>query len=143
MAASLGIGRRSPSTYPAFGGSNEGKDRERARGSPLTTNVPVAWRNQHDRHGMIGVSLDDCTFTSAYVTILESTPISRCSRHQEVVARSSTEAEFWALATAASETIWILHLLHELGFPLSSPPKLLCDNLGALISATIQLNIFT
>uniref|UniRef100_A0A6N2LIS6 Uncharacterized protein n=1 Tax=Salix viminalis TaxID=40686 RepID=A0A6N2LIS6_SALVM len=27
--------------------------------------------------------------------------------------------------------MWILHLLQELGSPLSSPPKLLCDNLGA------------
>jgi hypothetical protein len=27
--------------------------------------------------------------------------------------------------------LWLLALLHELGFPLKVPPSLLCDNLGA------------
>jgi len=31
----------------------------------------------------------------------------------------------------ASETMWLLNLLNELGFPLQAPPSLLYDNLRA------------
>ena len=47
------------------------------------------------------------------------------------MAHSSTEAEYRALANAASETSWLLSLFKELGLPLFGQPKLLCDNLGA------------
>ena len=52
-------------------------------------------------------------------------------KKQRVVARSTTEAEYRALANGASETMWLLALLQELGFSLKLPPSLLCDNLGA------------
>lgn len=52
------------------------------------------------------------------------------------VARSSTEAEYRALAKAASKTMWLQNLLKELGFPLKTAPQLLCDNIH--ISASIQ-----
>ena len=35
------------------------------------------------------------------------------------------------MATAATESVWLLSLLQELKFCLSQPPLLLCDNLGA------------
>lgn len=47
------------------------------------------------------------------------------------MARSSTEAEYRALATAASDIAWIKSLLDELGLTLHAPPLLLCDNVGA------------
>ncbi|RVW30528.1 Retrovirus-related Pol polyprotein from transposon RE2 [Vitis vinifera] len=53
------------------------------------------------------------------------------SKKQRAVTRSSTEAEYRALANAASETSWLLSLFKELSLPLSGQPKLLCDNLGA------------
>jgi hypothetical protein len=52
-------------------------------------------------------------------------------KKQRVVARSTTEAEYRALANGILKTLWLLVLLHELGFPLKVPPSLLCDNLGA------------
>ncbi|RVW26825.1 Retrovirus-related Pol polyprotein from transposon RE1 [Vitis vinifera] len=52
-------------------------------------------------------------------------------KKQRVVARSTTEAKYRALANGASETMWLLALLQELGFSLKLPPSLLCDNLGA------------
>ena len=42
-----------------------------------------------------------------------------------------TEAEYRALAAATSELIWISSLLREIGFPLTSPPRLFRDNIGA------------
>ena len=74
---------------------------------------------------------DDRTSTSAYISFLGVNPISWSSKKQRAVARSSTEAEYRALANAASETSWLLSLFKELGLPLFGQPKLLCDNLGA------------
>uniref|UniRef100_A0A2N9J3U8 CCHC-type domain-containing protein n=1 Tax=Fagus sylvatica TaxID=28930 RepID=A0A2N9J3U8_FAGSY len=76
-------------------------------------------------------NVDDRTSTSAYISFLGSTPISWSSKKQRAVVRSSTEAEYRALANAASETTWLQNFLKELGFPLKTAPQLLCDNLGA------------
>ena len=76
-------------------------------------------------------NMDDRSSTSAYISFLGQNPISWSSKKQKAIARSSTEAEYRSLANAASESIWIQNLLHELGFPLKAPPALLCDNLGA------------
>ena len=75
--------------------------------------------------------MDDRTSTSAYISFLGSNPISWSSKKQRVVARSTTEAEYRALANAASETMWLSTLLKELAFPITESPQLLCDNLGA------------
>ena len=69
--------------------------------------------------------------TSAYISFLGSNPISWISKQQRVVARSTTKAEYRALANAASETMWLSTLLKELAFPVIESPQLLCDNLGA------------
>ena len=51
------------------------------------------------------------------------------SKKQTVVARSSAEAEYRAMAAATSEIIWLRLLLHELGFSLDGKPtQLFCDN---------------
>lgn len=52
-------------------------------------------------------------------------------RKQLIVARSSIEAEYKALVDISAEVTWIVSLLGELGFPLATPPRLWCDNLGA------------
>ena len=76
-------------------------------------------------------NVDDRTSTSAYISFLGPNPISWTSKKQRAVARSSTEAEYRALANAASETIWLSTLFKELAFPIQDSPLLLCDNLGA------------
>jgi hypothetical protein len=63
--------------------------------------------------------------------MLGSNLISWSSKKQRAIARSSTEAEYRALATAASEFMWILSLFTEIKFSLPQPPLHLCDNLGA------------
>jgi hypothetical protein len=47
------------------------------------------------------------------------------------VSRSSTEAEYKALANATAEIMWIQTLLMELGIHVPRAAKLWCDNLGA------------
>jgi len=76
-------------------------------------------------------NVDDRTSTSAYISFLGSNPISWSSKKQRAVARSTTEVEYRALATAASEIMWLSTLLKDLAFPVPESPHLLCDNLGA------------
>ncbi|CAH9127457.1 unnamed protein product [Cuscuta epithymum] len=47
------------------------------------------------------------------------------------VCRSSTEAEYKAVANASAEMLWVRNLLTELGISLVSTPQLFCDNQGA------------
>ncbi|KAK0605807.1 hypothetical protein LWI29_030936 [Acer saccharum] len=74
---------------------------------------------------------DDRRSTTAYIIFLGSTPVSWSSKKQHTVARSSTEAEFRAIASAAAELNWLGHLLSELRIPASTSPVIYCDNAGA------------
>jgi hypothetical protein len=57
--------------------------------------------------------------------------VSWSARKQATVSRSSTEAEYKALANATAEVMWIQTLLMELGVRAPRAAKLWCDNIGA------------
>ena len=52
------------------------------------------------------------------------------------VSRSSTKAEYCALAITTTEVYWLHMLFWELKIPLSTAPTIWCDNIGALALAS-------
>ena len=60
------------------------------------------------------------------------------SKKQNVVARSSAEAEFRAVAQGMCEVIWIRRILQELKVSEALPMKLYCDNKWLFLLLTIQ-----
>ncbi|RVW82963.1 Retrovirus-related Pol polyprotein from transposon RE2 [Vitis vinifera] len=70
--------------------------------------------------------------TSGYCVFIRGNLISWKSKKQDVVVRSSAEAEYRAMALATCELIWLKHLLRELRFGKDEQMKLICDNQAAL-----------
>ncbi|CAH9078354.1 unnamed protein product [Cuscuta europaea] len=77
-----------------------------------------------------GNILDVGRSTTAYVLYLGSNIISWKSAKQKCVSRSSTEAEYRAVAHATAELLWVQNILRELRISISQPPVLYCDNQG-------------
>nr|CAN80475.1 hypothetical protein VITISV_027529 [Vitis vinifera] len=66
--------------------------------------------------------------TTGYCFLLGSSLISWRSKKKTFVARSSTEAEYHALADTTSELLWLRWLLKDLGVSTSSATPFYCDN---------------
>ncbi|KAI0488022.1 hypothetical protein KFK09_027845 [Dendrobium nobile] len=75
---------------------------------------------------------EDRKSISGFCTFLGTTLISWTVKKQPTVARSSTEAEYRALAAATTEVLWLRCLIEELQIPQNSPTKIYCDNTSAI-----------
>jgi hypothetical protein len=79
-----------------------------------------------------GACPDTRRSTTGICFFLGSSLISWKSKKQTVVSRSSSEAEYRALAQATCEGQWLSYLLQDLNIQHSSPIILYCDNKSAL-----------
>ena len=77
-------------------------------------------------------SVTDRRSTSGYCSFVWGNLVTWRSKKQSVVARSSAEAEFRAMAQCICEGIWLNRLLEELWVPLKHPIVLYCDNQAAI-----------
>ncbi|XP_014499516.1 uncharacterized protein LOC106760611 [Vigna radiata var. radiata] len=77
--------------------------------------------------------------TTGYIVYLGNSPISWKSKKQSTVSRSSSEAEYRALAQTVCELQWLTNLMKDLRLPLSQPATLYCDNMSAIKIATNQV----
>lgn len=70
--------------------------------------------------------------TSGYCTFLGGNLVTWKSKKQNIVARSSAEAEFRAMAMGICELLWLKIVLQDLKIQWESPMRLYCDNKSAI-----------
>ncbi|XP_019105507.2 uncharacterized mitochondrial protein AtMg00810-like [Beta vulgaris subsp. vulgaris] len=69
---------------------------------------------------------------TGYILLFGGSPITWKSKKQSIVSKSSSEAEYRAMAAAASEVTWAVRLLEDLGITNLKPVTLHCDNQSTL-----------
>lgn len=72
---------------------------------------------------------------TGYCVFLGSALISWKSKKQATISRSSSEAEYRALASTVCEVQWITFILEDLQTPMQKPAVLFCDNKSAVAMA--------
>jgi len=70
--------------------------------------------------------------TTGYCVFLGGNLVNWKSKKQTVVARSSAEAEYRAMAHTTCEVVWLRSFLEEIGFSVQLPMPLYCDNQAAI-----------
>ena len=76
-------------------------------------------------------AVDDRRSTSGYFTFVGGNLVTWKSKKQNVVARSSVEAEFRGMTLGLCEALWLRLLLQDLGYLSRQPIRLFCDNKAA------------
>lgn len=76
--------------------------------------------------------LDSRKSTTGYAIFIGKSLVTWRSVKQTTVATSTTNAEFIAAATAATDVLWIRQLLSELNFTQSKPSQMWLDNQGSI-----------
>ena len=81
-------------------------------------------------------SPSDRKSTTVHCTFLGGNLITWRSKKKTIVARSSAEAEYRAMAHTSCELKWIKYLLEELRFVVKQPMTIHCDNQAAIYIAS-------
>ena len=81
-----------------------------------------------------GDPTDRCSITG-FCFLLGTSLVSWRSKKQDVVSRSSTEAEYRALVDTACELVWLCWLLADIDVPQPTATPLYCDNCSAIYIA--------
>ncbi|KAM1135997.1 hypothetical protein ACFX2B_033758 [Malus domestica] len=74
----------------------------------------------------------DCKSTTGFCSFVGGNLVTWHNKKQTVVARSSAEAEYRAMASTAIKLIWLKSLQLDLGFPSNEPMPMFCDNQAAI-----------
>jgi hypothetical protein len=77
-------------------------------------------------------NINDRKSTSGYCTFVGGNLVTWRSKKQNVVARSSAEAEFRSVAHGFCEVLWIKKFMQELKIAGPTPMKVYCDNKAAI-----------
>ena len=91
-----------------------------------------------EEHGLEGYSDADGSSQehrhaiSGYAFLIDGGAVSWAAKRQEIVALSTTEAEYVATTHAAKEAVWLRRLIGEAFRPLIDPTPLYCDNQSAI-----------
>lgn len=75
---------------------------------------------------------EDRRSTSGHIFLFAGGPICWYSKKQDVVALSSSEAEYISLSAAATECISLQQLFKDMLFPIKIPTTLFCDNQASI-----------
>ena len=76
--------------------------------------------------------MDTCRSVTGYILLLGNSPISWKSKKQSTISKSSYEAEYHAVSSAASEITWIVRLLEDINVTNLKPVTLFCDNQSSI-----------
>lgn len=69
---------------------------------------------------------------TGYVIVMAGAAVAWCSKRQQIVALSSTEAEYIALSSTVRESLWTLQLRDEIQEKSNGVLKIYCDNQSAI-----------
>ncbi|GJV57395.1 ribonuclease H-like domain-containing protein [Tanacetum coccineum] len=94
--------------------------------SPLTSHLKIAFKILRYLKSCPGKSV------TGYCVFLNNSLIFWKSKKQNILSKSSTEAEYRALASVTSEVIWILKILKDLQIENLLPVSLHCDSNSAI-----------
>ncbi|PRQ44685.1 putative RNA-directed DNA polymerase [Rosa chinensis] len=79
-----------------------------------------------------GGDLDKRRSTSGYVFLCNNTSVSWCSKKQDAVVLSTTEAEYKAATLAAQECVWLRRLITDVYHQIHKATDLFGDNQSAI-----------
>ena len=88
-------------------------------------------RTSSGLHAISNANWETSCSCTGFVIMLNGCAIAWAAKKQPATALSSTEAETYAAAAAAAETVWARGLMSELGYGQPEPTTLWVDNTGA------------